>query len=884
MLRSGSFAVALTQRRAGIDNLGRLCYKLPLSPIPGFETEIPEGPLKRRMGIEYSVKSIHQLKDLFQQQNIIRPLKVRRYDPGDTLSLSIRGLVPAREGQIKLAVEEYVGGGFAGQVYRVKIIEMETPDGPLTGLEPGQSYAMKILVPVSGFARFFRNILYALSFQAPFSPQFNSDAARTGALWQKFIRRGAELQLGSEQAVVNIYATFVDPVLGSCGEISEWIEGRLWRFEVDDNLDARLKRKDTDPENALGSPEYRAKKLFMARLVRLMHTMGAHELARQYVWWTCKSQPNVLKRLTSDSSPSSGHVAVDFRAGLALLPFLPMSPADFKLIIRGVARGSLVQFDRGDIDTLQTFVTANKDTFKDMEEALQELKTSDRTYRESLPDITHHHVRLLTHPKLWSSILRSRLKEWRIQNLLDKNAQERLAHNRFLLGIYYLLGLIPFLGHMLRKLWGNTAYRRHFGRQFASCDYFRRAGRARIAESLIRWHRAGRVDKDRAHRLSQEPRRFIAHLPLAILPAKVHRFFSDRRFFLRSLDNIFARPLRLYFKAEVREEWLRQTVSQGESSGTLTEEEAAHIQRQIKEPFIQKYLKSLAVHVCTAPVTQIVSVIVAIIYVRMHPELSWQEASVHAGLILGLFQVTPISPGSLARGLYVTFLVLKERNFKDYNVAFYLSFFKYIGYLAFPIQMAYRYPDLARFMAGHWATGAVHIAPVFGERGALLEHAVFDLFYNYPLTIRRRLKERQKRRSGLKPRYWHGLLCALAGVACLSLVDLLFFKLKGQVPSFREIWWAAVWIPVFTAAAATRWAGGATLGKRLVLGAASAALTGLFYALSNGALGQVLGPESRIVFTPDFLGQVATAAMWRVFLFTVLSIPSVAVVESRPLK
>ena len=97
----------------------------------------------------------------------------------------------------------------------------------------------------------------------------------------------------------------------------------------------------------------------------------------------------------------------------------------------------------------------------------------------------------------------------------------------------------------------------------------------------------------------------------------------------------------------------------------LTEEEATHITSQLQEPFIQKYLKSLAVHVCTAPVTQIVSVIVAIIYVRMHPELSWQEATVAAGLILGLFQVIPISPGSLARGLYVTFLVLRERNFKD---------------------------------------------------------------------------------------------------------------------------------------------------------------------------------------------------------------------------
>ena len=99
------------------------------------------------------------------------------------------------------------------------------------------------------------------------------------------------------------------------------------------------------------------------------------------------------------------------------------------------------------------------------------------------------------------------------------------------------------------------------------------------------------------------------------------------------------------------------------------------------------------------PVTQIVSLAVAWIYVAMHPEMPRTEAYAGAAAILVLFQITPISPGSLVRGLYVLYLVIKERNFKDYNIAFTLSFFKYIGYLAFPIQMAYRYPDLARFMA-----------------------------------------------------------------------------------------------------------------------------------------------------------------------------------------
>jgi hypothetical protein len=316
----------------------------------------------------------------------------------------------------------------------------------------------------------------------------------------------------------------------------------------------------------------------------------------------------------------------------------------------------------------------------------------------------------------------------------------------------------------------------------------------------------------------------------------------------------------------------------------LTDEEAAHINAQLKEPFIQKYLKSLAVHVCTAPVTQIVSILVATIYVRMHPELSWQEAMVHAGLILGLFQVIPISPGSLARGLYVTFLVLRERNFKDYNIAFYLSFFKYIGYLAFPIQMAYRYPELARFMAAHWATSAVHIVPVFGERGALLEHAVFDLFYNLPLTIQRRIQRRTEIFARLKPRFWHIPLCAIGATMILGLANWGFFHWKGHIPTFGEMWWVVIWIPIISSILVSFWAGGAKLPHRIWMGGLAGALIGLFYAMINTALRVILGPSGEEFIFQQILGQTATSALWMMFVFTLLSTVAALIFEARPLK
>jgi len=836
------------------------------------------------LGTDYSVETIQKLEDIFTLQNLSRPLRIKRYEPGKKIFYSLKGVVPAKSGSAKIRIEKFVGGGFAGQVYKIRFLTLDTPEGPIEGLTEGQAYALKILIPPSGFARLFRNFIYGLAFQGPFSLQVNPAAARAGALWQKFIRQGAKIRMGTEKAVVDILATVIDPTLGSCGEISEWVEGRMWRFEVEDNLDARRKMKKIQHE-APQSPEYLSKRSFMADLVSLLHEMGAVELARQYEWWTCKSQPNALKRTSSEPDPEGGLVAVDFRAGLALLPFIPMCPKDFSLILKGIARGSWVQFDRGNIIKLQEFVNRNPYSFSGMEEALEELKTSEKIYRESLPDISHNHIKLLYKKKLWSSIRKGNIESWRIRNIADDKATDKLSKHVILSLLFTFLGFIPILGRFFRKLWGRADVRLHTKQLLSSLKYIVRALRGKRAESLIRWHRAGRVSSNRALRLVVSPLRFAFHFPLSFLPPGFHRFFTDRKTFIQVLDNIFARPFRLYFKQTAREKWLRDMVSQGQKNGMLTEKEASNITAQIREPYIQKYLKSLAVHVCTLPITQIVSVIVAFLYVRLHPELSWQEASLRAGLILGLFQVTPISPGSIVRGLYVTFLVIRERNFKDYNIAFFLSFFKYIGYLAFPIQMAYRYSDLARFMAGHWATGAVHIVPIFGEKGALLEHAVFDLFYNYPLTIRRRLRERQERRKDLKTRAWHIPLFVFSGLVALAVIGWIYILQTGLLPSLKNIWWIAVWIPLLMGAAITVWAGGAKLSKRILMSAAGGTALALCYAFLETAMRVFVFPSGNEVLSAlQFLARVGISSLWKTFLFTFLAIVSSLITEIRRLK
>jgi len=850
------------------------------------------------------------LAEKFHRAEVIRPMRVGHYDAGEELVYDVTGVWPARRARLTLQVERFVGGGFAGQVYRARVWGIDAPDEAPAGLEVGGLCAVKILIPPSSFARRFRDAIYALGFQAPFALQCNPAAVRAGALWQKFIRRGAAARFGDDRAVVDVLATFIDPILGSCGEISEWVDGRTWRLETNDRLDAlrRWKRSGVCSDEA-GSPEYRAKRVFMSRLVGLLHEMGAVELARQYEWWTCKSQPNVLKRRDARADPAAGLTAVDFRPGLALLPTLPMSPADFRLILTGLRRGSLVQFDRGNVSRLRVFVESHSESFADMGDALEELTAAERTYRDSQPDVTHNHVRLLYSRRLWSTMLDSVVTGWRVRNVTDDSATARLRRSRLLTGAFFVVGPAALgaltaaaalttlalrgdvrwpaaaaaavavmligrvLGRISRRLLGRGDYRRHYSKALTSRDYLRRAIRARMAEKLIEWHRAGRVSDRSAMKLAESVLRFAAHLPLSLLPARSHRLLTDKAFASSALKYVFVRPIRLYFNAEARQQWLRDMVKQGRGNHMLTDEDAEEILSRMTEPFIQKYLKSLAVHVCTLPVTQIVSVAIAIVYILTHPELSAAQAWRDGLLIIGFFQVTPVSPGSIVRGLYVLYLVIRERNYRDYNIAAFLSFFKYVGYLAFPIQMTYRYPALARFMAAHWATGFVHIVPVFGERGALLEHAIFDGCYNYPLTLRRLMPRRSQLRRQHSPRHWHAPVMAVVGAAAILAGAWGYLGVTGSMPGrLGDIWFAAATVPLLVGVGIAAWAGGSSSLGRIATSTACGTALGVLYGAGYVLMSNYLAADAP-ASALDMLRQFGSLSLsvWPAFIFALLA-------------
>ncbi len=806
-----------------------------------------------------------------------------RYEPGDELTYTVTGVVPKIDATVRLIVDKFVGGGFAGQVYRVKVLEVQSASGqpPIPGLETGQMLAMKILIPPSGFSKLFRDGVYFAGFQGPFQLQVNPAAARAGALWQKFIRRAAKITFGDEECVNDLLATFVDNTLGSCGELSQWVEGRTWRLEVDDHIHLLKpwRRGETVPTDELGSPEYRAKYEFMHRFVELLHELGAYEFARQYEWSTCKSQPNCLKRTASDPDPNRGLIAVDFRAGLALLPFLPMSPGDIKLIAKGFARGSLVQFDRGSLKKLKAYIDVHPHEFTDLLDAYDDLVECERIYRDSLPDITHNHVRLLTSGRLWKTMFSSAVTGWRVRNLVDDAAEEKFRGSKLKTFFFFIIGLLPLLGRLLRRLWARADYRRHYGAMLTNFSYFRRALRGRMQEKLIFWLRAGRITDQRALSLSHRPGAFFGLLLLSWLPAGLFRFVTDGAFFRKKLDYIFIRPFRLLFQPAAREAWLRDMVEEGRKNRLLSDEDAATILSQLQERYIQVYLISLAVHVCTLPVTQIVSFALAWWYVRIHPEFTPAEATAAAAVIIAGFQVVPVSPGSFCRGLYVLGLVIYERNIKDYKMALSLGFFKYIGYLAFPLQMAYRYPILARFMAAHWATGAVHIVPVFGEKGALLEHGIFNLFYNWPLTLRRRMQLWADIRRRLPQRRWHIIAWTFIAAAALAVTEWLYVHKHHDLPTLKYMLFGLLPAAIMVGFGIARTAGGAPMGRRILQAVIAGLITTVLSLAVRIALKDSLLGPNEVLWTQDFIFAAIKSFAWRAFILSVLAAISAVIAE-----
>ena len=123
--------------------------------------------------MDSSVEFYRLLENEFKRMALHRPMKIERYEAGTELEYAVTGVETANQAKVHLAIEKFIGGGFAGQVYRVKVLQISTEDAAIDHLEVGGIYAVKILIPPSGFSRLFRNALYWLGFQGPFQLQVN---------------------------------------------------------------------------------------------------------------------------------------------------------------------------------------------------------------------------------------------------------------------------------------------------------------------------------------------------------------------------------------------------------------------------------------------------------------------------------------------------------------------------------------------------------------------------------------------------------------------------------------------------------------------------------------------------------------------------------------
>ena len=74
---------------------------------------------------QYSEEICDKLEQIISQANLIKKYHPSRYDKGKKLHLDIIGVYPAISTKATFEIEKFIGGGFAGQVYRVRLIDIE---------------------------------------------------------------------------------------------------------------------------------------------------------------------------------------------------------------------------------------------------------------------------------------------------------------------------------------------------------------------------------------------------------------------------------------------------------------------------------------------------------------------------------------------------------------------------------------------------------------------------------------------------------------------------------------------------------------------------------------------------------------------------------------
>ncbi|RMD97799.1 MAG: hypothetical protein D6812_14565 [Deltaproteobacteria bacterium] len=662
------------------------------------------------------------LRRIVTSSGLLVPLTCSGHEVGECLEVTLTDL-DGRSRAVSFEIVAEIGGGYAAQVYRARLLSVHPTDTPL---RPGESYAIKCFVPRGKWRRRLRDLLFLLGFQAPFPFTGNEDAVACGMLWQALIRRAAHARFGDPQTVVRPFGYFFDERLKSFAEVNEWVDGRLSPFEPDPRLLPRFFERITARVRGLPPPPdspstaFERKRRFMARFVELLREVGAPELARQYLWWTGKSQPNVLER--SDSRGGERFVAIDFRPGMTVLPCLPLSPADFGFILQGLRRGVLVQFDRGDPEALERFACRHPQAFEGAWTWIAALKEREARYRRSMPDVFHHRLRLLRDRSLREAIRHQRITGWERAGQISPSRATRLHEGgRGYLPLLFT-SLLPIVGKRFQRLLGNERYRAHLYAVGFDSGYRKRFLDAFVATDLLEWLRAGRIGEVQAIGLYRNRRRFWLHrLFLSVLPAPLHRAVGDPRHLIERIRVTLRGGWRFLRDPAHRLGWLVERIEEAARESGLDPRDTEGFDEDLHDPQLDRYLVDLGVGLLLKPTSQLA-----------YLGLAGYAAATGDLFPLLLLCALPISVSGTLRAFYLGLRAWHFRNFGGYRTAILLSPLKGIGIVALPIQMIQRFPHISLLLGSAFIRRLVSHVPVFGERGGLCEYLAFRLCYDLP--------------------------------------------------------------------------------------------------------------------------------------------------------
>lgn len=609
------------------------------------------------------------LRPISQAELLIEPRR-RFLEQNEVIETPVKGIDGTFAFDAAFRIGEKLGEGYAGQVYRVVYENTQIP------------YALKVLRPEKESKEKLRNIFYRLSFGANFAPAISEDALRYGLIWQALLRRGAGAILPEgEAAIPEPVGYFWVEQLQAFAEVQEFIEGAI---PIPDNRE-KNKRKD----------------IFMNSIATLAENMGGYQIARQYKKWTLLAGANVVEK--EDGSL----VAIDWRSGIALPFFLPLSPGDIPIILDNLRHGHFVNFDYADFDQLDRFIEENKEVFTDLIPLVDELKTLDTTYRQTVQKAT--------------------TEQWEREKHMDQPIAETLRNNPHVYQAYLFNDNLPFIGQALHRILYSATNRAHL-QNLKTHD-------------VASWQRFGRLTEEKARHLDEKTWLYALHkLFFSHGPTKLQKL-TDNQELLKTAEAIIM-PLKVIMSKEEQVRWLDDKIQQGLALHLITPDQVGMLQKQAREDKMKRLVIEMVTVVPFIEITTAIPTIANLI-----------EGNY---LVAGILLAAPITLGGVTRSLYTIGralgeipTALKEKRKKP--IVSRLS-----GILIAPLRgigptfllpnMAIYYPEMASLLTQYYTTKVVRKVPIYGLEGGQLER----MAYEAPEQTRRVAKKVWKKVKGIE--------------------------------------------------------------------------------------------------------------------------------------